>query len=358
MRALLCVAAASFLSESMAFAPAMAPRLAGRMSLRGASTAGASPLFAPSLKLPGSSKPRLGAGLSRGLRMQAQDPADANDYSTALRNTGISVASAAAFGAGVWTQMGPEAGLSWFTGYILEESLSVDNLIVFILLFNYFKVPKSGQDKALSWGIIGAVIMRGLFIGAGIVAVKSFRPVLLAFAGFLVFSSYKMLTSGDDDDDDEDLSNNEVVKFASGIVQSTKSYDGDNFWTTVDGVRRATPLLLVVLCVELSDVLFAVDSIPAIFGITDDPFIIFTSNIFAILGLRSLFQVVAKLMENLEYLEPAVALVLGFVGFKMIGEFAGIDVSEEAALGVVTTLLSGGVIASLVKNGKEEGGEA
>lgn len=168
----------------------------------------------------------------------------------------------------------------------------------------------------------------------------------------------QMLFSGEDDDEDDDLSENEVVKFASSIVKSTKEYDGDNFFTMVDGVKRATPLFLVVVCVELSDVLFAVDSIPAIFGITDDPFIIFTSNIFAILGLRALFQVVAKLMENLEYLEPAVALVLGFVGLKMIGEFAGVEVSEQAALAVVGTLLSGGVAASLIKNSQGDKEEA
>uniref|UniRef100_A0A7S0W8F8 Uncharacterized protein n=1 Tax=Hemiselmis tepida TaxID=464990 RepID=A0A7S0W8F8_9CRYP len=157
----------------------------------------------------------------------------------------------------------------------------------------------------------------------------------------------------DDDDEDDDLSDNEVVKFASSIVKSTKAYDGDNFFTTVDGVRRATPLLLVVVCVELSDVLFAVDSIPAIFGVTEDPFIIFTSNIFAILGLRALFQVVAKLMENLAYLEQAVAIVLGFVGVKMMAEFGGVEISEEAALAVVVSVLGAGVAASLVKNSQE-----
>jgi len=288
------------------------------------------------------------------MQQQPSDDLDPMTYETALRNTGIAVAAAAAFGTGVWLNMGAEAGLSWFTGYILEESLSVDNLFVFILLFQYFKVPRSGQEKALAWGIAGAVLMRGLFIGAGIVAVKSFRPVLLAFAGFLVFSSYKMLTVEEDDDDDEDLSNNAVVKFASGVVNSTSKYDGDNFFTVVDGVKRATPLLLVVVCIELSDILFAVDSIPAIFGVTEDPFIIFTSNIFAILGLRALFQVVAKLMESLEYLEKAVAIVLGFVGVKMMAEFGGIEISEEAALGVVVSVLGAGVAASLVKNGQEE----
>mmetsp|Transcript_27661 Transcript_27661/g.54009 ORF Transcript_27661/g.54009 Transcript_27661/m.54009 type:complete len:364 (+) Transcript_27661:153-1244(+) len=355
---LCCLAAAgTVLPFASAFMAPAAPSLSRPHLALSASSALSSSSFAPSLAAPLRSSANKHPRQARAtLRMQMQPSDEAGDldpqtYQDALRNTAIAVSAAVAFGAGVWTQMGPEAGLSWFTGYILEESLSVDNLFVFILLFNYFKVPRSGQEKVLTWGIAGAVIMRGLFIGAGIVAVKSFRPVLLAFAGFLVFSSYKMLASGgDDDDDDEDLSNNAVVKFASGVVQSTKTYDGDNFFTTVDGVKRATPLLLVVLCVELSDILFAVDSIPAIFGVTEDPFIIFTSNIFAILGLRALFQVVAKLMANLEYLEPAVAVVLGFVGLKMIAEFAGVEVSEEAALGVVATVLSAGVGASLVKN--------
>mmetsp|Transcript_57022 Transcript_57022/g.133797 ORF Transcript_57022/g.133797 Transcript_57022/m.133797 type:complete len:384 (-) Transcript_57022:19-1170(-) len=282
---------------------------------------------------------------------------DDDTYAEALRNTGIVVAAAALFGAGVWTQLGAEKGIEFFTGYIVEESLSVDNLFVFLLLFQYFKVPEALQKRVLSWGILGAVVMRGTFISAGLFAVRRFRGVLLGFAAVLIFSAYKIFV-GNEGEDDEDLSNNAVVKFSSNLVQSTKSYDGDNFFTMVDGAKRATPLLLVLLCVELSDILFAVDSIPAVFGVTEDPFIVFTSNIFAILGLRALYRVLSKLVEQLEYLEPAVGLVLAFIGAKMIAEFFGMDIAEEASLAVVISLLGSGVAASYMFPSEEEEEEA
>lgn len=292
-----------------------------------------------------------------GLGMQEQGAdSESEDYASALKTTGLWVAAAAAFGLGIGATMGTDSLVEYFTGYVLEESLSVDNLFVFILLFKYFKVPLEFQKRVLTYGIAGAIALRGAFISAGLVAIQSFRPVLLAFAGFLIFTSFKILTSDGDDDDDEDLSENSVVKLGNQLIQSTESYDEDKFFTTVDGVRRATPLLLVLFCVEVSDLLFAVDSIPAVFGVTQDPLIVFTSNIFAIAGLRSLYQVISKLVQNLEYLEPAVGLVLGFVGLKMIGEFLGMDVPAELSLGVVIALLSGGVGLSMFKREDEEDG--
>jgi TerC family integral membrane protein len=283
--------------------------------------------------------------------MQAQ-PSDASEeetFNTAIRNTAIAVSAAAAFGAGLYAFKGPQAGFEFMTGYVVEQSLSVDNLFVFILLFQYFKVPEALQRTVLSWGIGGAMVMRGVFITAGLVAIQTLRPILVLFASFLIFSSYKILSGiGDDDDEEEDLSENAVVKFSSNLIKSTDSYDGDKFFTMVDGVKRATPLLLVLVCVELSDVLFAVDSIPAVFGVTEDPLVVFTSNIFAILGLRALYNVLVKLVQDLEYLEPAVGLVLLFVGIKMIVEFLGLNVPEELALGVVVSLLGGGIVASKV----------
>lgn len=285
-----------------------------------------------------------------GLRMQEQPGStttEDEDFDIAIKNTAIAVSAAMAFGAGLYTLQGPQSGFEFLTGYVVEQSLSVDNLFVFILLFQYFKVPVDLQRTVLSWGIAGAVVMRGIFITAGLVAIQTLRPVLVLFASFLIFSSYKILSGGgDDDEDDEDLSNNAVVKFSSSLLKSTDAYDGDKFFTMVDGVRRATPLLLVLVCVELSDVLFAVDSIPAVFGVTEDPLVVFTSNIFAILGLRALYNVLVKLVQDLEYLEPAVGLVLLFVGIKMIVEFLGVNVPEDLALAVVVSTLGGGVAAS------------
>lgn len=301
---------------------------------------------------------RAGRGVQRsGLRMQVEPgtaEAEQEEFDLAIRNTIIAVSAAFAFGAGLYAVKGPQAGFEFLTGYVVEQSLSVDNLFVFILLFQYFKVPEPLQRRVLTWGIAGAVVMRGVFITAGLVAIQTLRPVLVLFASFLIFSSYKILSGvGDEDEDEEDLSQNAVVKFSSNLLKSTEAYDGDKFFTMVDGVKRATPLLLVLVCVELSDVLFAVDSIPAVFGVTEDPLVVFTSNIFAILGLRALYNVLVKLVQDLEYLEPAVGLVLLFVGIKMIVEFLGINVPEELALAVVVTLLGGGVVASKVKNDGE-----
>jgi TerC family integral membrane protein len=291
---------------------------------------------------------------ARGLKtqpmMQVQPGSEATedeDFNRAIKNTAIAVSAALAFGAGLFVTKGQQSGFEFLTGYVVEQSLSVDNLFVFILLFQYFKVPEPLQRTVLSWGIAGAVVMRGAFITAGLVAIKTLRPVLVLFASFLIFSSYKILSGVDDDDEDEeDLSNNAVVKFSSNLIKSTENYDGDKFFTMVDGARRATPLLLVLVCVELSDVLFAVDSIPAVFGVTEDPLVVFSSNIFAILGLRALYNVLVKLVQDLEYLEPAVGLVLLFVGVKMIVEFLGVEVPEDVALAVVAMLLGGGVAAS------------
>lgn len=266
------------------------------------------------------------------MQVQPSDASEEEAYNEAIRNTAIAVSAAAAFGAGLYAVKGPEAGFEFMTGYVVEQSLSVDNLFVFILLFQYFKVPEALQKTVLSWGIGGAMVMRGVFITAGLVAIQTLRPILVLFASFLIFSSYKILSGVDDDDEEEDLSQNAVVKFSSNLIKSTDSYDGDKFFTMVDGVKRATPLLLVLVCVELSDVLFAVDSIPAVFGVTEDPLVVFTSNIFAILGLRALYNVLVKAIGDLEYLEPAVGLVLLFVGVKMIVEFLGIKVLEELAL--------------------------
>ena len=271
------------------------------------------------------------------------------------------VGAATLFGLGVGATMGAEKAEEYFSGYLLEQSLSVDNLFVFVLVFDYFKVPMKQQQKVLSYGIGGAMAMRAAMIVAGYEAVTNFKPVLLVFAGILIFSSYKLIT--EEEEEEEDMSENAIVKFCSNVLPVSEDYDGDNFFTTVrddktgEMIKTATPLLLCLCVIELSDVVFAVDSIPAVFGVTQDPFIVYSSNIFAILGLRSLFAFVAVMVAELEYLQTAVAAVLGFVGCKMVAEFGGVEVSTEASLAVVVGMLGAGVALSLAKKDDEEEGK-
>ncbi|GMH40660.1 hypothetical protein BSKO_08564 [Bryopsis sp. KO-2023] len=258
------------------------------------------------------------------------------------------IGAALAFGGGVWYTMGQEKAIEYFAGYLLEQSLSVDNLFVFILVFNFFKTPEEHQGKVLTYGIITAGVLRLVMIVLGVELIENFKPVLLFFAGLLIYSSYNLLVGGEDDD--EDLNDNSIVKFCKSFMDVSSSYDGGNFFTVENGVKLATPLLLTLAVIELSDVVFAVDSIPAVFGVTLDPFIVYSSNLFAILSLRSLYGFVSVVMKELKYLDKSVALVLGFIGAKMLADFGGYHVSTEASLGVVALLLSGGVGASLLAN--------
>ena len=264
------------------------------------------------------------------------------------------VGAAVAFGLGVGAVMGAEKAEEFFAGYLLEQSLSVDNLFVFVLVFDYFKVPLASQPRVLNYGIWGAMVMRAAMIIAGYEAVTNFKPILLVFAGVLIFSSYKLIAEGEEEEE-EDMSENAIVKFCSDLLPVSKEYDGENFFTTENGAKIATPLLLCLCVIELSDVVFAVDSIPAVFGITEDPFIVYSSNIFAIMGLRSLFAFVATMVAELEYLQTAGAAVLGFVGCKMVVEFGGVEIPTEASLAVVVGMLGAGVALSLAKKDDGEG---
>ena len=293
---------------------------------------------------------------ARGRRVAEPEPEDEVDtYAEALKNTGIMVGLAAAFGAGIFAVKGVDSAFEYAAGYLVEESLSVDNLFVFILLFDFFQVEQGLQKRCLNWGIIGALVMRAVMILAGAEAVSRAEWVLLVFAAILIFSSFKLLT--EEEDGDEDLSDNAVVKFASDNLNAVDYFDGENFFTMVDGVKRATPLLLCLVCIEISDIVFAVDSIPAVFGITRDPFIVYTSNIFAILGLRALYTIVSEAVENLPYLRPAVAIVLGFIGGKMVVESPYVldyDVSTGVSLAVVLSILGGGIGLSLLNPPSKE----
>ena len=189
-------------------------------------------------------------------------------YERAIIRTIQWITAAAVFGLGIWNFLGRELAEEFFAGYLIEQSLSVDNLFVFLLLFDFFKVPLSSQDRVLNWGIFGAIFMRAIMIGLGTVAIQQFHAILLVFAGVLIYSSAKVLLAGDEDDD-EDMNDNQIVQFSRKLVDSVDTFDGDRFFTVVDGVKKATPLLLCMVAVEISDVVFAVDSIPAVFGVTE-----------------------------------------------------------------------------------------
>ena len=269
---------------------------------------------------------------------------------------GIKIGAAVAFGGLIDLTLGFEKAEAYFTGYILEQTLSVDNLFVFILLFDYFNVPEKGKDRVLSFGIYTAAVLRGVLILLGSELIEKFEPVLLVFAGILLYSAYNVLFA-DDDEGDEDLNDSAIVKFCKKFIDVSDDYDGDKFFTLQNGVKVATPLLLVLATVELSDLIFAVDSIPAVFGVTKDPFIVYTSNMFAIVGLRSLFGVVSSAMAKLQYLEKAVGTVLGFVGLKMVADFGGVHISNSQSLLTICAILGAGVGYSLVAGDAAAEGE-
>ncbi|KAL5740948.1 hypothetical protein ACOSQ2_030128 [Xanthoceras sorbifolium] len=267
-------------------------------------------------------------------------------YTSSVKTVAFCVCTAVAFGLGVGLKDGVGKASQFFAGYILEQSLSVDNLFVFVLVFNYFKVPLMYQNRVLSYGIAGAIIFRLSLILLGTATLQRFEAVNLLLAAILLYSSFKLFAS---EEDDTDLSDNFIVKTCQRFIPVTSYYDGNRFFTNQDGIWKATPLLLTVAVIELSDIAFAVDSIPAVFGVTRDPFIVFTSNLFAILGLRSLYTLISEGMADLEYLQPSIAVVLSFIGCKMILDYFGFHVSTEASLGVVATCLSTGVLLSLMK---------
>ncbi|WRX25019.1 Integral membrane protein TerC - like 1 [Theobroma cacao] len=276
-------------------------------------------------------------------------------YASSVKTVALWVCAAVAFGVGLGLKEGVGPASEYFAGYILEQSLSVDNLFVFVLIFKYFKVPHMYQNRVLSYGIAGAVIFRLSLILLGTATLQRFEIVNLLLAAVLLFSSFKLFS--DDDEDDSDLSNNFIVKTCRRFIPVTTNYDGNRFITKQDGnwivsvkhFGQATPLLLTVAVIELSDIAFAVDSIPAVFGVTRDPFIVFSSNLFAILGLRSLYTLIAEGMADLEYLQPSIGVVLGFIGCKMILDFFGFHISTEASLGFVAASLGAGVLLSLAK---------
>ncbi len=245
------------------------------------------------------------------------------------------IAMATAFGYFVWNWYGAQRGLEYFTGYVIEKALSVDNLLVFLVIFRAFQVDEQVQHRVLAWGILGALAMRGIMIAAGAVLIARFHWILPAFGIFLVYTGLHMLWKRGKQVHYE---RNPIFRFVSTHLRVTREYHGGSFFVRQNGQRFATPLLLVLLVIEITDVTFAVDSIPAIFGITRDPFIVFTSNVFAILGLRALYFLLSDLLHYLRYLGYGLALVLMFIGVKMVAEL-WLHISVRVSLAVVGGIL-------------------
>jgi tellurite resistance protein TerC len=256
----------------------------------------------------------------------------------------IWVTLALVFNAGVYIWLDPEKGIEFFTGYLIEYSLSVDNIFVFIIIFSYFAVPAAYQYRVLFWGILGALIMRGMFIGTGALLLHHFHWIFYVFGAFLVFTGIKMLLKDDTSVHPED---NPVIKLLRRIMPLSSQYEGQRFFVKRDAKWTATPLFVVLLVVESTDLIFAVDSVPAIFAVSSDPFIVYTSNVFAILGLRSLYFLLAGVIDLFVYLRYGLGVVLGFVGIKML--LADIyKIPIGVSLAIVIAILTVSIVASLL----------
>jgi tellurite resistance protein TerC len=262
------------------------------------------------------------------------------------------VALSLVFNAGVYYVSGPEKALEFLTGYLIEKALSVDNLFLFIVIFSYFAVPAVYHHRVLFWGIIGALIMRAIFIATGVVLLNAFHWMIYVFGGFLVVTGVKMFFAGDEEVQPD---KNPVLRLLHRFVAVTKEYHGQRFFVRSNGRLRATPLLLVLVVVETTDVIFAVDSIPAILAITPDPFIVYSSNVFAILGLRALYFLLAGILGKFAYLKVGLSFVLCFVGVKMM--LADVyKVPIAVSLAVIAAILTVSIIASLlVEPGPQSG---
>lgn len=245
----------------------------------------------------------------------------------------------------VFHYQGSQRGFEFLTGYLIELSLSVDNLFVFLLIFSYFKVPSKFQHRVLFWGVMGALFMRLTMIFVGAALINKFHWIIYIFGGFLVYTGIKMFRQEEIEIHPEQ---NPLVRFVTRFLPITRHYEEEKFFTTSTGKRTGTLLLLVLMVVEVTDLVFAVDSIPAIFAITRDTFIVYTSNVFAILGLRSMYFLLAGVVEKFRYLRVGLAIVLTFIGVKMLLGAVGVIISIKISLSLVALVLVGSVIASLL----------
>jgi tellurite resistance protein TerC len=266
------------------------------------------------------------------------------------------VCIALAFGAWVWYSRGAQSGLEFFTGYVIEQSLAMDNIFVIATIFGYFAIPRKYQHRVLFWGIIGAIVMRAIMIGFGAALVTQFSWILYVFGAFLVFTGIKMFTATDEA---TDFDNNRVLKWLRGHFNITRELHGHDFTVkladpkTGSIVTWLTPLAVALILVEFVDLIFAVDSVPAIFAVTLDPFIVYTSNIFAILGLRSLYFALAAAMHRFKYLKVSLAVILTLVGIKIFLVPMGIKIDTLFSLIATLAILAAGILFSLWKTRNE-----
>lgn len=261
--------------------------------------------------------------------------------------SGCLVLMAAIFAGWLWNREGRNSALEFTTGYLIELSLSVDNLFVFILIFQYFNVPARLQPKVLNWGILGALVMRGIMIAFGAILLARFHWIIYVFGAILVYTGARMFRGGEAHRVEPE--HNPLVRAATRILPFSRSYHGDKFFYVTRTRWLATPLLLVLLVVEWTDLVFAIDSIPAIFSVTRDPFIVYSSNVFAIIGLRALYFLLAGMLDRFHYLQAGVALILTFVGLKMVVSGL-IHVPTELSLFVIVGVLATAIGASMVRN--------
>ena len=264
------------------------------------------------------------------------------------------VALSLAFAALVYFWQGPDKGLEFLTGYLIEKSLAVDNIFVFVLVFSFFATPQIYQHRVLFWGVIGALIMRGIMIFLGAALIEQFHWILYVFGGLLLLTGVRMLFQKHDAD--VDLNKNPAVRLARRLFRVSDDYDGQKFFTIKNGVRMATPLFLVLIFIEATDLVFAVDSIPAIFAITTDPCIVFTSNVLAILGLRSMYFLLVNVVHSFVYLKTGLSFSLVFIGVKML-LLDVFKIPTAVSLGVVMGILTPSVALSLVKTGRQGGAQ-
>ncbi|MEQ1697847.1 MAG: TerC family protein [Hyphomicrobiaceae bacterium] len=268
------------------------------------------------------------------------------------------IAIALLFGAWVWATLGPIAGENYLTGYLVEKSLSMDNVFVIALIFTYFAIPQQYQHRVLFWGILGAVVLRAIMIFVGAALIAKFHWILYVFAAFLIFTGIKMLTASGGP---ADIGANPVLRYLRSHLSITPQLREERFFArepdpkTGKIITWVTPLFVALIMIEFVDLIFAVDSIPAIFAITTDPFIVYTSNIFAILGLRALYFALAAVVDRFHYLKQALALILIFIGAKVyVSEFLAWKIPAAVSLGVTVALIAGGIVYSLYRTRKTE----
>lgn len=259
------------------------------------------------------------------------------------------VSLALIFNTGIYIFMGPDKALSFLGGYVIEQSLSLDNIFLFLIIFQSFSVKPEHQKRILTYGIFGAVVLRLIFIILGVTIINKFHWMLYIFGLLLIISGVKIFFKHNES---KDFHNSKIIKLINKIIPVSKELEGEKFFTKKNGILYATPLFAILILIELSDLIFAIDSIPAIFSITTDPFIVYTSNIFAILGLRSMYFLLEKLHNKFDYVKYGVACILIFTGIKLSVTFFHINISIIASLLVIFIIMGASILASVISNKK------